>query len=180
MIINRLQNPYKEQYQQLCSRKTVLEKHLNEIEKKSEQKAVVLELSGLEKEIEKKKAQMDQYTQYEMVLRELESAKQQGETARKMTDDTAKCMEIARRIANGDKVPAKDEQRLLEYNFKMYAAAKNMASLKRNEKPKKYDSLWEEDENKANAPLYKDSKINPTLTSTGTESAVTISLPPVP
>lgn len=64
--------------------------------------------------------------------------------------ELAKIMEIVRRIANGDKVPAKDEKKLLEYNSKLYMAAKAAASLHHNKKPKKYKSLYEDEEEKQN------------------------------
>ena len=60
--------------------------------------------------------------------------------------ELAKIMEIVRRIANGDKVPHKDEKKLLEYNSKLYMAAKAAASLRHNKKPKKYKSLYEDEE----------------------------------
>lgn len=59
--------------------------------------------------------------------------------------DMAKLMEIARRISNGDKVPAKDEKKLMEYNSDLYQAAKAAALVNANKKHKKYDSMFEEE-----------------------------------
>lgn len=63
--------------------------------------------------------------------------------------DTAKLLEVARRIANGDKVPAKDEKKLMEYNFKLYQIAKQMALVNHHKYHKKYKSLYpDENEDK--------------------------------
>lgn len=55
----------------------------------------------------------------------------------------AKMMEIARRIARGDKVPPDDERRLREYNNELYLTVKSMALM--NKKPEEYDSLFGKD-----------------------------------
>ncbi len=55
-------------------------------------------------------------------------------------------METARRIAAGDKVPAQDEKKLMDYNYKLYLSAKNAAILNEMKEHKEYDSLWEDDE----------------------------------
>lgn len=82
-------------------------------------------------------------------LQEAESSKRAGEAAAKQAENYSKCLEVARRIARGDKVPLKDEQKLLEFSSEMYQMAKNMASVaQQNEKVKKHKSLWkDEDEN---------------------------------
>lgn len=84
------------------------------------------------------------------LLYNAESNKRAGETAAKKADDYSKCLEVARRIARGDKVPPKDEKKLLEFSSEMYQMAKTMASAAHNEKSKKHKSLWkDEDENAA-------------------------------
>lgn len=60
--------------------------------------------------------------------------------------DMAKLMEIARRIAKGDKVPAKDEKKLLEFSPELYQAAKAAALLNVNKKHKEHDSLFDDEE----------------------------------
>ena len=51
------------------------------------------------------------------------------------------------RMCAGDKVPYSDEKKVMEYDDKMYARAKQaqmiMASMKK--KQKEYDSLWDKD-----------------------------------
>lgn len=76
----------------------------------------------------------------EMLEKANEAAKAQGEGFA----DLAKALEIARRILNGDIVPAQDEQFLMEYNSEIYMRVKSMAKVK--EDPKEYDTLLEEEE----------------------------------
>ena len=85
-------------------------------------------------------------------LNELDAAIQNGENTRQQAEleadaarEELKLLEIFRRIANGDKVPACDEQKLMEHNSKMYMAAKSMAVLHQGE-GKEHDSLWEDEE----------------------------------
>lgn len=74
-----------------------------------------------------------------------ECSRRQAETQAKMAEEMGKIMEVYRRIASGAKVPAKDEQKLMEYDFKLYMAAKQAALMaQRNEE--EYDSLWEDEE----------------------------------
>lgn len=84
----------------------------------------------------------------DMYLQQLEDQKDSAKAAGKAMEDMGKLMEIARRIAKGDKVPAKDEQKLMEYSNDLYQAAKMSAMLNRNKKPKKHKTLFEEEENK--------------------------------
>ena len=78
-----------------------------------------------------------------------EMYKQQAEAADKNSkafDDVAKAMEIARRIARGDIVPLKDEKKLIEFSADLYQIAKASAAINAGKKHKKYDSLYEEDD----------------------------------
>ena len=68
------------------------------------------------------------------------------------SENDAKCLEIARRIARGDKVPPKDEMKLLEFNAEMYQMAKNMAVIAKKDKPKEHDSLWDDEEEQTEQP----------------------------
>lgn len=95
----------------------------------------------------------DNYSMSEDIKALKKMLEEQLESSENTKDDfmeLAKIMEIVRRIANGDKVPAKDEKKLLEYNSKLYMAAKAAASLRHNKKPKKYKSLYEEEEKQQN------------------------------
>lgn len=111
------------------------------------------EISALGKAIDRVEANYDNTSKglealnmRKMFLQNAESTKRSGEYAAKQADDYSKCLEVARRIARGDKVPAHDEQKLLEFSSVMYMTAKNMAALAQNEKTKKHKSLWKDDD----------------------------------
>lgn len=93
-----------------------------------------------------------------------ESSKNQSERDMEL----AKVLTVARRIARGDKVPAKDEKKLMEYNFKLYMMSKNAAMMSTAKKRKKYKSLWKEDEEKERLRHQLEDEKNDTLQ--GTES----------
>ncbi len=89
---------------------------------------------------------MDSINAQRTFLQNAESAERQGKNAAKHADDYSKCLEVARRIARGDKVPPKDEQKLLEFSSEMYQMAKIMAAAAHNEKAKNHKSLWKDDD----------------------------------
>ncbi|MBD5384728.1 MAG: hypothetical protein HDR72_06990 [Ruminococcaceae bacterium] len=99
---------------------------------------------------------MEGFNMQKMFLHSSVANRQAGESMAKRTEEQAKCMEIARRIARGDKVPLKDEQKLLEYNSDIYQMSKNMAAMAKNEKRKKYESLWKKEEENKNEPSASD------------------------
>lgn len=84
----------------------------------------------------------------DMYLQQLEEQKESAKAAGDAMKDLGKLMEIARRIAKGDKVPAKDEQKLMEFSNELYQAAKMSAVMNQNRKHKKHKSLFEEEEDK--------------------------------
>lgn len=104
------------------------------------------ELSQVEKQYTQTQKFMEQLSQREFLVHNAEVAKQQEESMSKAMDDMVKCMEIARRISSGAKVPAADQKKLMEYNYEMFLAAKNMALMIRHKERKEYDSLVEEEE----------------------------------
>lgn len=78
----------------------------------------------------------------EMYRKQIEAS----DNAAESTEDYAKVMEIARRIANGDKVPYTDEKKLLEYSYKLYMAVKSAALINADKKHKEYDALFDEED----------------------------------
>lgn len=72
-----------------------------------------------------------------------ECNRQQMEVQAKMAEDLGKIMEVYRRVASGAKVPAKDLQKLMDYDMKLYALARQAAMLAQ-QNDKEYDSLWED------------------------------------
>lgn len=85
------------------------------------------------------------------LLEQYEEQIESGKEAAKAFGDMAKMMEIARRIANGDKVPAKDEQKLMEFNSDLYQAAKSASVLNENKKHKSYKTMFEDEEEAQNS-----------------------------
>ena len=93
----------------------------------------------------------NQNTQQSMFERYEQMLKEQSEfskKAAKSAKDTAKILEIARRIASGAKVPKTDEQKLMEYNFQLYLSAKETAMLNQEKEKKEYDKLFEDEDKK--------------------------------
>ena len=89
--------------------------------------------------------QQSMFERYEQMLKEQsESSKKAAKSAK----DTAKILEIARRIASGDKVPKTDEQKLMEYNFQLYLSAKETAMLNQEKEKKEYDKLFKDEDKK--------------------------------
>ncbi len=89
---------------------------------------------------------MDQWT----ATFNAEVSRQQGEAMAEYAEDLGKIMTVFRRLAHGDIVPQGDERRLMEYDEKMYQAAKNlqmMAQMAEKER-KRHRSLWDDDETK--------------------------------
>ncbi len=89
--------------------------------------------------------QQSMFERYEQMLKEQsESSKKAAKSAK----DTAKILEIARRIASGAKVPKTDEQKLMEYNFQLYLSAKEAAMLNQEKEKKEYDKLFKDEDKK--------------------------------
>lgn len=82
----------------------------------------------------------------EFLQQQMENAKKSAEGKGKAYDDMGKLMEIARRIAKGDKVPPKDEKKLMEFSFELYQTAKMSASMHQNKKRKEHKSLFEDED----------------------------------
>lgn len=82
----------------------------------------------------------------EMFKRQLEEGREAADAAGKAAADQRKIFEIARRISRGDKVPPRDEKKLMEYDFKLYQMAKMSAMLNEKKKHKEHKSLFEDEE----------------------------------
>lgn len=76
------------------------------------------------------------------------SSKQQADAAADAAKDMAKIMEVARRIMKGHIVPASDEKKLMEFDDKLYQMAKNIGAMVKLREKKKYESLWDDEEQK--------------------------------
>lgn len=149
------------QRKELLNQKEKLEKQAQSAKKSSA--GVTLELSDeykkrmqeleekidiLNSEIKENEKGLDGIIETEVGIFNAENSKQQADAMKKYAEDMAKCLEIARRISNGDKVPAIDEKKLMDFNMEIYMAAKNMSVMNQEKKHKEYDSLWGEEEEK--------------------------------
>lgn len=125
-----------------------------------EEQGVILELSDkFQKSIDATQMFLENLNVMEMNLQNAENARQQGKAVGKAYTELGKCIETARRIASGASVPAKDEQKLMEFSMEMYLAAKNAAMMKKNKSDEEYDSLWEDEENDGQKSADIDAKI---------------------
>lgn len=60
------------------------------------------------------------------------------------SEEMGKVMTIFRRICKGDIVPYQDEKKLMEYDKDLYQMAKMASAMAKNDKPKRYKSVDEE------------------------------------
>lgn len=160
MKIGEAQQIYREQVKAYQAQKAVLSKQLQNVQSRVEhmpggqeqygEEAAVLELS-----IE---ALNEKQTAYQDYLNKLAEqycacwnatvADQQADAAKEYAIDMGKIMEVARRIMKGGIVPASDEKKLMEFDYELYIAAKNIGAMARHEKKEKYKSLWKDEEEK--------------------------------
>lgn len=149
MKIRDARQLYVQQQQTLSEQKRILEKKLEEKENKlsDEERGVILELSDqISEAYDMTHDFLESLSLQSTLMYNAEVSKQQGEATKAAMDDMSKCMEIARRISRGDKVPAYDEKKLLEFNFELYMSAKNAAMLHTEKSKKSHKSLWEKEE----------------------------------
>ena len=136
---------------------------MEKAQEKSEQLGVKFELSeeylarekelqgqidALSGQIKKNEKVLEDLVDQEMGIFNSVASKQQADAMKEYGEEMAKCLEIARRISRGDKVPAQDEKKLMEFNMDIYKMAKNMAAINMNRKHEEWDSLWGEEEEK--------------------------------
>ncbi len=106
------------------------------------------QIDALSGQIKKNEKVLADLTDQEMGIANSVVAKQQGEAMKEYGEEMAKCLEIARRISRGDRVPAQDEKKLMEFNMDIYKMAKNMAAINMNQEHEDWDSLWRDEEEK--------------------------------
>lgn len=166
MKIGEARKIYSAQLHEFQQQKLSLAKQRKELERKMSifpdrkeeysNEAATLELSynAVSEKYEEYRNFMDQLMEQHMLLFNTEAAKQQSEVMEERTEDIIKIMEVARRIGRGDKVPAYDEKKLMEYSMELYMAAKNMAMLSelQDKEKEKHKSLWKDEEEKPGKP----------------------------
>lgn len=73
----------------------------------------------------------------------LEQLRESSDPSNNSYMDKVKCLQIAMRIINGDKVPSKDRKFLMEKEPALYS--QSILLSRKNDKPKKYKSLLDEE-----------------------------------
>ena len=91
---------------------------------------------------------MDKLMEQWRMISDKIASKQQSDAMADQAKEMNKIMLVARRIMHGDKVPAKDEKKLMEFDPKLYMMAKNAAAMLEMRKRKEHKSLWEDEEEK--------------------------------
>lgn len=170
MKIGEAQKAYRQQLSFLRGQKSDFvkqreenRKKMEEAQKKSEEQGVTFELSDAylqrEKELQEKidelsgqiknnEKTLDDLIEQEVGIFNSVVAEQQGDAMKEYGEEMAKCLEIARRISRGDRVPAQDEKKLMDFNMEIYQMAKEMAAMNMDKKHKEWDSLWGDEEEK--------------------------------
>ncbi len=114
--------------------------------------AATLELTigALNEKFDENQEVLDRLTEQYVSVFNAEVSKQQKDAMQDAAVEMSRILETARRIGKGARVPASDEKKVMEYSMELYLAAKNLAMLnKMNRKKKeKYDSLWDDEEEK--------------------------------
>lgn len=117
--------------------------------------AAVLELQydAVDKTRQEYQDYMDKLLEQKTAVWNMKVADQQADVMADAAKEQGKVMEVARRIMKGDKVPAGDEKKLMEYDWKLYSMAKNAAAmLELQKKRKEHKSLWDDDEGPKETP----------------------------
>ena len=144
-----------DQRRELLNRQKTLERKMNITEGGRElfaEEAATLELSinANKEKFEQNLKVLDSLAEQEALVWNAEVCRQQSDAMSDYAVDMAKIMEVARRISSGGRVPATDEQKLMEYSMELYMAAKNLVMINKMNKKKKeeYASLWGDEEEK--------------------------------
>lgn len=103
-------------------------------------------LDAVQEEYEQTQDVADRLSELDANIQNAEISRQQSEAAAEAAEEIMKILEVFRRISKGDKVPAFDEQKLMEYSMEMYMAAKNMALMRQRCDGEEHESLWAEEE----------------------------------
>lgn len=164
MKIGEAQKLYRAQRSELINQRKVLIKQKEELDNKlnatvdAESKAIyaneaaALELSigAVNEKFDENQDVLDRLTQQYVAVFNMEVSKQQSDTMKDAALEMSKIMEVVRRIGKGAKVPATDEKKVMDYSMELYMSAKNLAMLNKlnGKKKEKYDSLWDDEEEK--------------------------------
>lgn len=165
MKIGEAQSTYSHQILSYNKMKTELaakKQELNEKMKYTENGSVIyqneaatleLQYQAVDEKRQEYQDYMDKLLEQKTAVWNMEVGKQQADAMADSAKEQSKVMEVARRIMHGDKVPAKDEKKLIEYDYKLYSMAKNAAAMLELQKNRKeHKSLWDDEEGPKETP----------------------------
>jgi len=115
---------------------------------KNESAILELQYNAVDEKRQEYQDYMDKLMEQWRMISDKIASKQQSDTMADQAKEMNKIMLVARRIMHGDKVPAKDEKKLMEFDPKLYMMAKNAAAMLEIQKRKEHKSLWEDEEEK--------------------------------
>lgn len=150
MRIEDAKKAYSAQLNTLWAQKQTLTKLMNDNElsiggaQNFDRLEISRELSAVDAQYEATKNMMESIVTRENAIHNMETAKQQSEAAIEGAEEIGKIMMVYRRIASGDRVPPKDERRLMEFSHELYMAAKAAALMAQGE-GEEHDSLWKDE-----------------------------------
>ena len=128
MIIQDAKKAYAAQMDTLWTRKRDLSQALKNCQQGGapnvDRVEISREPSAVDAQYNEAQGVMESIIERETAIHNAEVAKQQGNALSKAAEEMGKMLEIYHRIASGGQVPPEDEQRLMEYNHKLYMAAK--------------------------------------------------------
>ena len=110
--------------------------------------SAILDISDQELSLEQAQtAEKKLQEEYEDELKkQAKQAEESGEAQSKSLDEMRKMLEIFRRISSGGHVPSSDERKLLEYDSKLYQAAKSMAAMNEDKDARTYKSVYDDED----------------------------------
>jgi len=114
------------------------------------QKAATLSIQydAVQEKLEEYNSFISEYMSRWNQICEKVNAESNAEAEKDYYENLQKIMTVAIRMAHGDKVPASDEKKLMEYDPELYQTSKNAQMLARLKERKEYDTLWPDEEKK--------------------------------
>ena len=142
---------YHEQQNKLAEQKKQLEQKIRTTPDgvtvyANEAATLELTMQAVNEKQDEYKAYMEKLMEQWSGICNMEAAKQQGDAMKEYAEDMGKILEVARRLMDGDIVPATDEKKLMDFSMEMYQAAKNIGMMAKKKEQEEHESLWKEEE----------------------------------
>lgn len=148
---------YNDKKNELGRRKKELEEKMNACEDgklvyKNEAAIIELQYNAVSEKRDEYQNYMDKLLEQQTAIENMYIAEQQSDAYKEVAVDMQKIIIVARRIMRGERVPAQDEKKLMEYDPDLYQLAKSAGMLAEVKNRKEHKSLWEDETKKE----YKD------------------------